>query len=427
MSTSRVATDRWYGVAPPRTRRVYVPVARTERNNIMSPLQRAAFALVCVAVFFTPFGRSPTAAAEAPHVELTSTAEAGLDPSLANEVHAAVDRGLDWLAAAQKEDGAWSDGNFPAVTALALRAFLHGQHPDKERIARGALAHILSCVQEDGGIYRKVPGRKGGGLSNYNTAICMTALQATGDPSHTGVILNARRFVAGSQHFGDDVYRGGFGYDRATERAYADLMNTLYAAEAMAATAGAEDLRPGSGKRTDIDWSQTVEFIERLQNKPGTGDDAGGFFYNPTGPKAGTTTNEQGVVVFRSYGSITYAGLLALIYADISRDDVRVRSAFDWAAGHWTLDENPGMGSQGLFFFYHVLTRALAAYGASVVPAPDGAFVDWRSEIARKLVSLQRVDPKTGHGYWRNDAARFWEGDPVLVTAYSLLALQLLD
>lgn len=352
----------------------------------------------------------------------------GVDESLANEVNAAIDRSLDWLAAAQNEGGSWSDESFPALTALPLQAFAQGTHPRRKEIMDRAVKYILSCVNEDGGIYRNIPGRKGGGLSNYNTAICMTALHATGDRSLAKAIQDARKFVAGSQHFGDDVYAGGFGYDRSTQRAYTDLLNTYYSVEAMHVTADVEDLRPKGEKRVDIDWAETVKYIERMQNNPASGDaDAGGFFYKPGESKAGTATNETGAVVLRSYGSITYAGLLALVYANVSRDDVRVRSAFDWASEHWTLDENPGMGAQGLYFFFNIIAKSLTAYGADAVPLPDGTFVNWREAVAERLVAGQKTDGTTGHGYWINDQARFWEGDPVLVTSYAVLALQSLQ
>ncbi|MEM4625780.1 MAG: hypothetical protein QXJ28_03395, partial [Candidatus Pacearchaeota archaeon] len=97
-----------------------------------------------------------------------------------------------------------------------------------------------------------------------------------------------------------------------------------------------------------------------MQNKKEAGEDNnGGFFYNPSDPKAGTSTNSEGKIVFRSYGSMTYAGMLALIYANVSRNDVRIISALDWAKKHWTLEENPGMGKEGLFFFYNILSKAL--------------------------------------------------------------------
>jgi squalene-hopene/tetraprenyl-beta-curcumene cyclase len=348
-----------------------------------------------------------------------------LDTSLRNEVHAAIDRGLSWLAAKQRDEGAWSNNRFPALTALVVQSYLAADHPDKAKVLPRALGFLTSCVQPDGGIYVHVPGRKGGGLSNYNTSICMTALHATGDDTYARIVQNARSFVAGGQHFGDDEYKGGFGYDKSTGRSYTDLLNTFYAVEGMRLTQSVEDQRPADEKRAEIDWKQAAEFISRLQNPPDTGDEAGGFFYNPSDPKAGTTTNAAGKVTFRSYGSMTYSGLLALIYADVSRDDPRVRSAFDWTAKHWSLDENPGMGGQGLYFFYNVLTRSLDAYDQDLVPTAAGTMVDWRIQLARRLVSLQKVDPDTGGGYWVNATGRFWENDPVLATAYAIRALQL--
>lgn len=348
-----------------------------------------------------------------------------LDTSLRNEVNAAIDRGLSWMAAKQRDDGAWSNNMFPALTALVVQSYVGTQHPEGEKVLPPALKFIASCVQPDGGIYVNVPGRKGGGLSNYNTSICMTALHATGDAAYTRMVQKARSFVAGGQHFGGDEYKGGFGYDKSTGRAYTDLLNTYYAVQAMRMTQSVEDTRPAGEKRAEIDWGEAATYISKMQNPAGTGDEAGGFFYNPSDPKAGTTTNAAGKVTFRSYGSITYAGLLALIYADVSRDDPRVRSAFDWTAKHWTLDENPGMGAQGLYFFFNVLTRSLDAYGQDLVPTEGGNMVDWRIQLARRLVSLQKVDPDTGGGYWINDTGRFWENDPVLATAYALLALQL--
>lgn len=367
------------------------------------------------------------AASAAADMDMASkqAASGQLDVSLRNEVQAAVERGLSWLTTRQRDDGTWSNRRFPALTALVVQAYLATDQSDKDKVLPAALQYLTSCVQPDGGIYVDVPGRKGGGLSNYNTAICMTALYATGDADYTRIVQNARTFVAQGQHFGDDEYKGGFGYDKSTGRTYTDLMNTTYAVQAMRMTQSVEDRRPVGEKRAEIDWGEAAAFISRMQNPPGTGAEAGGFFYNPSDPKAGTTTNATGAVTFRSYGSMTYSGLLALIYANVSRDDPRVRSAFDWAAKHWTLKENPGMGMQGLYFFYNVLSRSLDAYGQDLVPATGGALIDWRIKLARRLVSLQKIDPDTGGGYWVNDTGRFWESDPVLVTAYSILALQL--
>jgi squalene-hopene/tetraprenyl-beta-curcumene cyclase len=121
---------------------------------------------------------------------------------------------------------------------------------------------------------------------------------------------------------------------------------------------------------------------------------------------------------------MTYAGLLSLIYAKVDRHDPRVASAFDWAVRHWDLSENPGMGAQGHYYFLHVLPKTLAAYGQDVLTLSDGKTLNWREETIKKLLSLQKIDPKSGHGYWVNDEGRWMENDPVLVTSYCLLALE---
>lgn len=378
-----------------------------------------------VAALILAASLSPSRASAQTTTLVSAQPPAGVLPvSVENERQAAVRRACDWLVAHQHAGGSWSDTNYPALTALPLWALARSGDPSRKPAMDKAVRFILGCVQPDGGIYRDVPGKKGGGLSNYNTAICMTALYETGDKALIPVVLKARGFVAAAQHLGDDVYSGGFGYDASTGRAYTDLLNTFYSVQALRLTAGAEDSRPAGEKRADIDWDAAVKFIERMQNTDAAGSEKGGFFYNPTdATKGGATTNAQGVVTFRSYGSMTYAGMLALIYANVNRNDYRVRSAFDWAAANWSLNENPGMGAQGLYFFYAVLSRALSAYGQDLVPRGDAQPVNWRVAVAEKVISLQKVDPKTG-GYWANDNNRFWENDPVLVTSYSLLALE---
>jgi squalene-hopene/tetraprenyl-beta-curcumene cyclase len=364
--------------------------------------------------------------AVAEQVTLVSKQPAGgkIDISTAKEAEAALNRGLDWLAAQQKEDGSWSEASFPALTALPLWAFSMSTHPKKAEVIAKATKFILSNVQPDGGIYRKIPG-KGGGLSNYNTALCMIALHSLNDPQYTPVVLKARKFVAAGQHFGNDLYEGGMGYDRETGRDYTDLSDSVIAYESMRLTQSAEDLRDKSEAHVDLDWAAAVRFLDRVQNKATAGaENAGGFAYRPDDSKAGTTTNKEGVVVFRSYGSMTYAGLLSLIYADVNKNDPRVQSAFDWAAKHWTLNENPGMGDQGLYYFYSVLSKALAAYGHDRIPTNDQSQILWRDALAKKLVSLQKVDSKTGQGFWVNSNNRFWEANDILVTSYTLLALE---
>jgi len=77
------------------------------------------------------------------------------------------------------------------------------------------------------------------------------------------------------------------------------------------------------------------------------------------------------------------------------------------------------MGKQGLFYYYHTMAKGLSAAGMDTLELGDGKKVNWREELVKKLLNLQNAD-----GSWSNDNGRFMEKDPVLVTAYSLIALE---
>jgi len=136
-------------------------------------------------------------------------------------------------------------------------------------------------------------------------------------------------------------------------------------------------------------------------------------------PEAPPAAGERARPALRSYGSITYVGLLSMMHTQLARNDPRVLSALDYCTRHWTLDENPGQGGQGLYFYYNILTRALCAAGVDAIPQQAGGSLAWREALVKKVISLQKPD-----GAWLNENNRWWENDPVLVTSYSLLALE---
>ena len=146
-------------------------------------------------------------------------------------------------------------------------------------------------------------------------------------------------------------------------------------------------------------------------------EDKGGMIYSPVGggeSKAGDGANGG----LRSYASMTYAGLKSFLYAGVSKDDIRVKSAIDWIGRNYDLKTNPGMGKQGLFYYYHVFGKALSAIDQPEIVDADGKPHDWRKDLVGQLAKIQRPD-----GSWTNGADRWYEGDPNLVTAYALLAL----
>lgn len=331
-------------------------------------------------------------------------------------VDAAMARGAAFLKAQQAADGHFSDPHMPALTALPLWALVCAGEGRTEG-AKKAAAFVLSTQRPDGGFYVPKPGRGGSGLGNYNTSVCLSALFESG-LAPMKAILAARTYIAGSQLTGDDTMAGGFGYDRASRRRYADLSNTSYALDAMRRTEGAEDFRPKGETRADLNWEKALQFVTRLQETQG--ERAGGAAYNLRTAQAGTETNRSGRVALRAYGSMSYAAVLSMCHAKLTRSDPRVKSALDYCSRFWTVDENPGMGSQGLYYYYDILARALSVAGVAELVQPDGRRVDWRRELAAKLLALQRPD-----GSWVNDNNRFWENDPVLVTSFAVLTLAL--
>jgi squalene-hopene/tetraprenyl-beta-curcumene cyclase len=134
---------------------------------------------------------------------------------------------------------------------------------------------------------------------------------------------------------------------------------------------------------------------------------------------AGEEKLPDGKVALRSYGSMSYAGLLSFIYAKMDASDPRVAAARDWLIRNYTINENPGLGPQGMFYYYHTMAKALTILGEDTLVLPDGRKVAWRGELAKRL-----FDTQDGKGFWVNKNGRWWEKDPVLVTCYGLLTLE---
>jgi squalene-hopene/tetraprenyl-beta-curcumene cyclase len=67
------------------------------------------------------------------------------------------------------------------------------------------------------------------------------------------------------------------------------------------------------------------------------------------------------------------------------------------------------------------MAKALSAYGVDKLALENGKEVDWRKELALRLLNLQK-----GDGSWVNENGRWWEKDPVLVTSYAVITLEIL-
>lgn len=348
--------------------------------------------------------------------------------SLRQEIRQSIARGNNWLKTQQKPQGNWDDGELPAFTALALNALVRDPNLDRsaglpEPLEKG-YAWLLAQQKEDGGIYNR-------GLSVYNTAIAVTSLMAANRKSFEPAVVRARKHLINNQwdldqhKESDKANAGGIGY--GSDKEHSDLSNTYFAIEALALSKKVID-DGNHGDQPDLDWGAAVKFISRCQNLEETNDrewasndpkNKGGFVYSPFVSKAGEAKTPEGRTALRSYGSMSYAGLLSFIYAKVSAEDPRVIAVKEWLGKNYTLAENPGMGAEGLYYYYQTMAKALSAANIKQLKLDTGKEVDWRNELAGKLLATQREN-----GSWINENGRWMESNPVLVTAFTVLALE---
>lgn len=351
----------------------------------------------------------------------------------------AIQRAVNYLTDNQKPDGSWCE--HPGITGLVCMALHNSNSKQNVTIRENAVAkgrkYILYFVQKDGSIWMSGKERE---FPVYTTSIALATLAVLGNPEDEQIMRNARKYLQKCQLTKDnennpvpedsDLY-GGFSYSDDGPP-HADLSNTQWALEALYLTDCLDKepkaKNPEDAKKSDLAWANAVKFLTRMQNLPESNDQVwvvkdpndpqrGGFIYlSPNLMKQG---KENEKVSLRTYGSMTYAGLKSMIYAKLDKNDPRVKAAVEWGARNYTLDENPGMGTSGHYYYMQTFAKAHSILGIDEVVTPDGKKHNWREDLIKKLVSLQRKD-----GQWHNEDGRWMESVPELVTAYTLLALE---
>jgi squalene-hopene/tetraprenyl-beta-curcumene cyclase len=345
----------------------------------------------------------------------------GDDAATAGELAA---KAVTFLRPRQGNDGSWSaDRKEPGITALVLTAMLRSGRvtPDDPAAVRG-LGYLERFLDPKGGL-SQAPH------SVYTTSVALMAFEEANRAGRFDRVikggqdfLKATQFDEGEGRGTGDPSYGGLGYGGANSRP--DLSNTAFFIEALRDTGLASD---------DPALQRALVFVSRCQNLKSEFNDQpwagkindGGFVYNPSagaggdakgaGPKGAAGPKDSGL---RSYAGMTYAGLKSMIYAGLTQDDPRVRAALDYIKKHYTLDENPGQGQRGLYYYYQTFAKAMALLGKPTIVDSVGKEHDWRAELIAALAKRQ-----TASGGWVNPDDRFMEGDPNIVTSYALLAL----
>jgi len=349
----------------------------------------------------------------------------------------AIERGVQFLLANQHESGAWlvdaeaaptdqpsklSPVNV-AVTAFAIKSLAQAPGTEaSERAIDRAVRSIMTSREEDGGF-------GGGSIANYVTSSVVSALSSLDEFKYAGAVRQGVAWLQNTQWdqseglSAQQDWFGGAGYGG---HGRPDLSNTQMMLDAMY-DAGMSPDEPS--------FQKALAFVSRTQNLKATNPavwstDDGGFIYTSVdgGESMGSEAageGRKGELIegrprsLRSYGSMTYAGFKSMLYAGLTPDDVRVRAAFDWIRKNWTFEENPGLGQQGLYYYYQTMARTLLVAQQHTISDDEGNMHNWREEMIDAITSRQAED-----GSWQNEADRWLEGLPVMCTIYAVLSLE---
>lgn len=371
----------------------------------------------------------------------------------------AAKKGVAYLRAAQdKETGGWavpkppggSDPNakgdpaYPAISSLVLMGMLaNGQVKADDQAVLSGVKYVLNFQQSDGGVYDRV-------VPTYNTSIALSAFSKIDTPQAKAAIPKAQEFLrrmqwseksAHDEAMGDTPspvgkehpFYGGIGYGRSGRPDTSNLGMMLQA------------LHDSGVSPDDEAVQRAMKFLERTQMLDGVNDmpyakgsKQGGFIY-ATVPNAQSVDGRAGqsqakemieetmddgtkASRLRCYGSMTYSGFKSYIYAAIPKDDPRVKAAYGWIKKNYSVEENPGVGQSGLYYYYVTMAKALNAWGEPTIEAigADGKTTThrWSAELIDKLVALQNED-----GSFKSVDKRWMEDNATMITAFALIAL----
>ena len=287
----------------------------------------------------------------------------------AAEITAARDRGLDWLVAAQREDGSWGSGGFrgsAAVTAQGLLALLgSGSTPTAgphAPAAGRAVDFLLACCQADGLFAGNEAAAHG---PMYGHAFATLALaECLGEQSARELrpqLVAAAELLERSQ-----AADGGWRYQPRPQEGDVSVTAAVLVAIRALAVAGIE-----------VDQAmaeRAVGFLKQLQNEDG------GFRYlaNP-GPGAPPRTA---------------AALFALQLAGV-RGAV-IERGFAW------LDQQPlTEGSDDGYRMYGLAYAAAARWQRRLATGDTAAWEAWFAGVVPPLLAEQQDD-----GSWADPSCR---------------------
>ena len=340
--------------------------------------------------------------------------------------NAVVENAARFLVANQDGKGGWSTDKSPGVTGICLTGLLRtGAAAANDPVGAKALGYIESLVNiEKKHIAGKDPKVQ---LQNYVTSINVLALvSANQGDKYKAVIGDAVAFLKklqwdeGEGKSPKDDFFGGAGYD---SKSRPDLSNTQIFLDALIAAGIPKDDPALVKARLFVGRCQNIKDPEYNDQEWAKLIDDGSFIYTAANGGVTKVVDEPLPDGKRpGYASMTYAGIKSLIYCGVSKDDPRVKKAYEWIQNNYSVDANSGMpdvrAKWGLYYYYHTMAKCLDALGVDHVVDVKGVKHDWRADITAALAKRQRPD-----GSFQNDASNWMEADANLVTGYALMAL----
>ncbi len=322
-----------------------------------------------------------------------------------------VQTGVAALVRLQDSEGAWKSRVYPdmklgpALTSLALFTLSclppEMQKPHSESIRR-ARDWLTRKAMPDGRIGEEYP--------NFTTAFSIRAWIRLKPEGWEEATRRMAGYLVKSQCVegwdSAEPGHGGWGLGGlgVKEKIRLDISTCRHMLEAVADAGRVGDVKPAA-----------KAFVLACQNSQITGKDDGGFCYSRANPHQNKAGGEkQCKTGFRSYGTATADGALALIALGEPAEGFELRLAREWLEKNFSVEAVPGFSSEtrepwdkGLLYYY--------LYAASA--ALKDSKIGWREPLVRKLQSLQAPD-----GTWSSAHSLMKEDEPVVATCFALLA-----
>ena len=309
----------------------------------------------------------------------------------------ALERGCQYLWSQQAADGGWHSRTYgllksgQSLTPFVLNTLLQACPVPAGGVDR-AIAFIKRNTNSEGAVGKMDPLLYD--YPNYATALAVQALVRAGRPvAHMTAWLRTQQLSEEHGWKRDDAGLRRLGHGRRAARSSQSRSRGLVDDPPRAASARR---RRSSGERSGM--GARAVFVERCQNPDG------GFYFSTVvldANKAGQDANAR----YRSYGTATADGILALLALGVQPERARA-----WLAAHDRPDGAPGFTGEA----YQRWTLGLRFYYAAASAEVLGA----SPLLVSSLESAQHAD-----GSWRNAEKLVKEDDPLIATAFAVSAL----